>query len=66
MQTELFNIPEANTESNTSLLRRFYQLDNEIYHLYETVDYSVLFHSFHFALLNATAKQILRKLNIIS
>jgi len=66
MQTELFTTEHiSNSESNTALLRRFYQLDNEIHDLYETVDYSVLFHSFEFAVMNATAKLILRKLNIL-
>lgn len=66
MQTELFTISNiSNPETNSALLRRFYQLDNEIHHLYETVDYSVLFHSFEFAVMNATAKQLLRKLNVI-
>jgi len=66
MQTEIFT-PEhiSNPESNSALLRHFYQLDNEIHDLYETVDYSLLFHSFEFAIMNATAKQLLRKLNVI-
>lgn len=66
MQTELFTTSNtSNPESNSAILRRFSQLDNEIHDLYETVDYSVLFHSFEFACLNATAKQLLRQLDIL-
>lgn len=63
---EVQPIETGSTNTNTDCLRRFWELDREIAEWYETKPYKEIFHSFEFALMNTTAKGLLRKLNIIS